>query len=102
MHSRYMTGRRRDSRYRLVVPYEGSLLLMQDVVIEQQTGDELFVLSHTPATTTDSLTVEVMSSEPSRTLNVEVTRSTPVIVGGDVRHRVRLEVVRAPGTAEDA
>jgi len=97
-----MTGRRRDSRYQLVVPYEGSLLLMQDVVIEQQTDDELMVLSHSPAATTDPLTVEIMSSERDHTMHVKATSSTPVIVGGDVRYRVRLEVVRAPGGIANA
>jgi hypothetical protein len=89
-----MRGRRRDPRFALTVPWEGSLQLPGDVTIERRSESEVWVVSSAPARRGERLTLEVMGAGPPEILEVRVADSTPVLVDGTVRHGLRLTIVR--------
>lgn len=89
-----MRGRRRDPRFALTLPWEGSLRLPGDVTVERRTETEVWVVSTTPAHRGERLTLEMMSAGAPVTLQVQVTGCTPVLVDGVVRHGLRLTIVR--------
>ena len=87
-----MRRRRRDPRYLLASPWEGTLRIPGEVVIERRDDerDELWVLSGVPAHREELLTLDVAGP---KTLTVRVVESRPVLIDGDVRHRLRLAIV---------
>ena len=88
-----MRGRRGDARYRLSVPFEGALSVFQDLRIERYDAGEVVALSDGPAGSGEDLTLDLMGSGPRTTVQVRVAESTPVIIDGDVRYRLRLAIV---------
>jgi hypothetical protein len=66
------------------------------VTVERYTGDEVWVVSTTPARVGESLTLDLTGSGPAVTINVQVVESTPVLADGSVRHGLRLLVVPKP------
>jgi hypothetical protein len=89
-----MRRTRRDQRYVLSSPWEGTLRVPGEVVIERhdETQNELWVLSGAPAHREELLTLDF--SQPGTSFNVRVIECWPVLVDGLVRHRLRLAVVR--------
>ena len=87
-----MRRRRRDPRYLLTSPWEGTLRIPGEVVIERRDDDhdELWVLSSAPAHCEELLTLDVSGPE---TLTVRVVESRPVLVDGSMRHRLRLAIL---------
>ena len=87
-----MRRRRRDPRYSLASPWEGTLRIPGEVVIERrdEARDELWVLSASPAHREEILTLDVSGPQ---TLTVRVVESSPVLVDGSIRHRLRLSIV---------
>lgn len=91
-----MADRRRDKRYRLNEPADGSLRIFPDVVVQQNGGDEWIALSREAALTGETLVLDVVltdvdAGEMRQRFPVFVIESHPVIVDGDVRHRIRLQ-----------
>jgi hypothetical protein len=72
---------------------DGSLTVPGDVVIERCTGDEVWVVSSSPAVHGETLTLDVTGAGPAVSMRVRVAESVPVLVGGVVRHGLRLVVV---------
>jgi len=89
-----MSGRRRDPRFRLSVPFDGSLLTLQDVIVEQRDEREVWVQSHVPGGPGDQLMLDLAEQE-DKVLRVRVLECNPVIVDRDVRYRLRLAVEQA-------
>lgn len=89
-----MRGRRRDPRFALTVPWEGSLRLPGDVTIERRSSSEVWVVSSVPAHRGERLTLEVLGPGPPVMLEVRVVDTTPVLVDGVVRHGLRLAIER--------
>ena len=88
-----MRRTRRDTRYLLSRPWEGSLRIPGDVVVERhdEQQNELWVVSTAPAHREERLRLEL--SGPDRSLAVRVVESSPVMIDGVVRHRLRLAIV---------
>ena len=88
-----MRRTRRDTRYLLSRPWDGTLRIHGDVTVERhdESRRELWVVSELPAHREESLTLDVPGF--GRTLQVRVVESNPVMVDGAVRHRLRLAVV---------
>jgi hypothetical protein len=88
-----MRRTRRDQRYLLSSPWEGTLRVPGEVVIERrdETQRELWVLSGVPAHREELLTLDL--SRPEESLSVRVVESRPVLIDGSVRHRLRLAIV---------
>jgi hypothetical protein len=90
-----VTDRRRDKRFRLTEPALGALRVFPDVVVHQDSADEWIGISRQPAVTGETLVLDVVQfdefeGEIHRRLPVCVVESRPVIVDGDMRHRIRL------------
>ena len=88
-----MRGSRRDPRFALSVPWEGSLRIPGDVVVERCSGREVWVVSTSPAHRGELLTLDLAGSGPPMTMSVRVVDSVPVPIDGGVRHRLRLAIV---------
>jgi hypothetical protein len=88
-----MRRTRRDPRYLLSRPWEGTLSIPGDVVVERQDAErkELWVLSAVPAHREERLTLDL--SGPRESFAVRVVESRPVLIDGCVRHRLRLAIV---------
>jgi hypothetical protein len=89
-----MRRTRRDTRYLLSRPWEGTLRVPGDVIIERHDGAqrELWVTSPLSVRRDEVLTLHLAQSE--RSLVVRVVESRPVMIDGAVRHRLRLEIVQ--------
>ncbi len=88
-----MRGRRREQRFVLSVPWEGTLRLPVDVTIESVGTQEISVLSTVPAHRNEIFTLDALDSSPSSSRRVRVKESVPVLMDGTVRHRLRLAVI---------
>jgi hypothetical protein len=88
-----MRRTRRDTRYLLSRPWEGSLRIPGDVVLERQDAetDQIWVLSTTPAHRDERLRLRLADSSAS--ISVRVIESCPVLADGIVRHRLRLAIL---------
>jgi len=88
-----MRGRRRDQRFILATPWEGTLRLPLDVIIESQTDREVWVLSTVPAHRDEIFTLDAIEPAAADAWQVRVEESVPVLVDGSVRHRLRLAII---------
>jgi hypothetical protein len=90
-----MADRRRDKRFRLMEPAKGALRVFLDVIVQPNGKDEWIAISREAAVTGETLMLDVVVDETEVTelrerLPVCVIDSCPVIVDGDMRHRIRL------------
>jgi len=90
-----MPDRRRDNRYKLTEPIEGTFRMFLDVVVQQFAHDEWIALSREPAMIGETLVLDAALTdadgrEVRQQFPVYVTDSQPMILNGDVRHRIRL------------
>ena len=88
-----MPGRRRDPRYRLSKPFEGSFLFSQEVDVERRDEGEVYVLSDAPIRSGQNIRLDLLGSGPRSTVHVQVAESTAIIAGGSVRYRLRLGIL---------
>ena len=77
-------------------PAEAVLRIFPDVVVQQSERDEWIALSREAAVTGETLVLDVVltdvdASEMRQRFPVYVIDSQPVIIDGDVRHRIRLQ-----------
>jgi hypothetical protein len=87
-----MLGRRSDKRYRLTEPADGVVRFYRDVIVERH-GDEWIAIGREPAVAGETLVLDVLDLDegaPQGRFVVCVIESRPVLVDGDVRHRIRL------------
>jgi hypothetical protein len=87
--------RRRDKRFRLTAPASGALRVFPDVIVQQHDIDEWIGISRQPAEPGETMVLDVMQFDAvegdiHRRLPVCVIESRPIIVDGDMRHRIRL------------
>lgn len=85
-----MPGRRRTSRFLLVTPVDAVLVLQHPVTVDRLSGQEMWITSDFAATQNDLFSFSRIGSNPMSNLRMRVAASEPVVVGGAVRHRVRL------------
>ena len=88
-----MRRTRRDPRFLVPRPWEGMLRIPGDVVVEQHDAaqKEMWVVSSEPARREERFTLEL--TPPGESLAVRVIESSPVMMGGNVRHRLRLAIL---------
>lgn len=92
-----MSGRRVHQRFRQRPPAPGQMWVARDVVVEtDQTSGDIVALSDTPAAVGEQLILTLVGSQGERELHVTVVDTRPQIVGGMVRHSMRLAIVSAP------
>ena len=88
-----MTDRRRHARFSVNAGWEGRLRTLEEVVVETQTRDDIWVISRTPALPDERFTLHLTGSGPPALLTVRVAENRPVLVDGAIRNRVHLVVI---------
>lgn len=89
-----MFGRRIHSRFRNLGSRAGSMRLLRDVGVEVgEMSSELAILSDAPGVVDEELTLALVSSAGEMDLRVRVVESRPEVIGGAVRHRVRMQLL---------
>jgi len=89
-----MPGRRRDERFRFTKPAECAVHLFYDVVVKWNAADEWIAVSREPAFAGETLLLDVDDGEQRNQFTAYVIESSPVIVEGEMRHRIRLQDAR--------
>jgi len=69
--------------------------VLRDVVVQLEGDGRLVAFGAAPGIVGEVLKLDVAGGGQSVALSVEVLESAPVIVDGDLRHRVQLSVVEA-------
>jgi hypothetical protein len=92
---RAMRDRRRDKRLKLTEPSEGTVKCFLDVIVQPSGKDEWIAISREPAHIGETLMLDVVVDEPGdgelrEPAPVCVIESRPIILDGDMRHRIRL------------
>ena len=90
-----MRDRRRDERYMLNEPVTGVVRMFRDVIVRQQGSHEWIAISREAAVTGETLLLDLPDlddgdGDPGRRFPVCVIESRPVIVDGEMLHRLRL------------
>jgi hypothetical protein len=86
----HMLGRRSDARYGFTEPMDGTMSIFSDVIVKWSGDDEWIAISREPAACGEMLRLDVDDGEQWNQFPVCVIESRPVIVHGDMRHRIRL------------
>ena len=95
-----MAGRRSHPRYGMATPWQGALRVLREVVVEMRGTDELVAVSHSPGVIDDEMFLELIGEGRNVQVKVRVIDSQPVIVGGAVRYRLRLELASTDSANE--
>lgn len=90
-----MAGRRFYSRFLSLMPRTGRMRVSRDVTVHLSDSGELAIVSDAPGVADEELTLALVSSAGELDLRVRVRDSIPEVVGGVLRHRVRLELLAA-------
>jgi hypothetical protein len=97
-----MNDRRRHARFSVYAGWEGRLRTLEEVVVETQTQDDIWVISRTPAMPDERFTLHLTGSGPPSLLAVRVAESRPILVDGAIRNRVHLVVIDRREASEGA
>ncbi len=87
-----MFDRRKHPRAVLAIPLDGVLSVSEEVLVESYASREITVVSGVPARSDQHLVIAPIGAAPTP-LDVRVTESTPAVVNGVLKHRLRLRVV---------
>ena len=90
-----VTDRRRNQRFRLTEPADGSLRVFPDVVVQKDGDGQWTGISRLPVRTGETFVLDVLQIDPlegevRRRLPVCVIESRPVVVDGERCHQIRL------------
>ena len=85
-----MRGRRSDERFSFLEPVEGLLRVLRDVIVHRESDHEWTVIGREPAVVGEMLMLDVEDGDVPPQLTMCVIESRPVILDGDMRHRIRL------------
>ena len=88
-----MSGRRSHPRFAVACPWEGSLKVLKDGVVQRAQREELLAISHAAGVLGEEMTLDLIGSGQTLALKVQVVESRPVIIDGSVRHRIRLRLL---------
>ena len=91
-----MSGRRGNPRFAVTNPWEGTMRVLRDVVVDRTAALELVAVSHLPGMVGEELSLVLLGAGTDLGLRVKVLESRPVIVDGAVRYRLTLALVGAP------
>ncbi|MCX6544242.1 MAG: hypothetical protein NTV05_07475 [Acidobacteria bacterium] len=89
-------GRRKHVRFPLAQPIDGSLLVREEVAIEEWNDQHMVVLSPEPCPVGERVTLEI-PDDKRRSMNGKVAECRPAVVGdGEIRHRIKLSIEDKP------
>ena len=86
-----MQGRRNNQRFRIDEAGGGVLQALCDVLVQRIDDTEWIAISRQPAVVGEMLLLDIVEGEPEQRLTVCVIESRPVVLDGDMRHRIRLQ-----------
>ena len=86
-------GRRSQPRFSVVNPWEGTMRVLRDVVVDRNGDSELYAVSVAPGVVGEEMSLELIAGVSRRCLRVRVTDSRPVIISGGVQHRLQLAML---------
>ena len=86
-------GRRSHPRFSVVNPWEGTMKVLRDVVVDRNGESELYAVSVAPGIVGENMTLELITGVGRRALKVRVVDSRPVIISGNVQHRLQLALL---------
>jgi hypothetical protein len=87
-----MADRRSHPRYSVLYSWDGTVQLLRDVTVVARTNRELTMICEGPTTLDEMMTLDLRGGASTASLRVRVLESKPVLVAGQMRHEVRLEV----------
>jgi hypothetical protein len=87
-----MADRRSHPRYSVLYSWDGAVQLLRDVTVVRRNDRELTVVCEGPVASNEMMTLDLRAGADSASLRVRVVESKPVLVGGQMRHEVRMEV----------
>jgi hypothetical protein len=87
------SSRRRNERFAPAQPWDASLSVMRDVIVQLETDGRLVAFGEAAGVVGEVMRLDLSGGGEALALDVEVLDSRPVMMQGAVRHRVRLEVV---------
>ena len=91
-----MSGRRSYPRFRTLAAWAGKMRVSRDVAVDiSAVAGELMVVSDAPGVVDEELTLGLVGNGGQTDVRVRVLDSSPQIVDGVVRHRLRLLMLRA-------
>jgi len=88
-----MSGRRRHERFAPNQPWNGTIKVLRDVIVQREGGSALVAIGSVPGVIGEQLTLDLAGAGHLVTCRVQVSESRPVIVDGSVRHRIQLDVL---------
>jgi hypothetical protein len=91
-----MQGRRNGKRFRFTKPDNGVLRVLSDVVVQRHGDNEWVAIGRQPAAVGELLLLDIVDGDRPQQLTVCVIESRPVVLDGDIRHRIRLHVDEPP------
>jgi hypothetical protein len=74
--------------------------VLRDVVVNRSNSDELLAIAHSAGIAGEEMSLGLVGAGGSLDLRVRVLESRPVIVDGNVRHRLRLALLPALASVE--
>jgi hypothetical protein len=92
-------GRRSQPRFSVVNPWEGTMRVLRDVVVDRNSDTELYAVSVAPGVVGEEMSLELITGVSRRSLRVRVVDSRPVIISGNVQHRLQLAMLNGFDTA---
>ena len=87
-----MSGRRSHPRFAVATPWDGTMRVLREIVVDRGGPDELLAISQAPGIPGEDMSLGLVGGGASLDLRVRVLESRPVIIQGAVRHRIRLAV----------
>jgi len=87
-----MADRRSHPRYSVLYSWDGAVQLLRDVTVLRRNDRELTIVSESPAALDEVMTLDLRAGAEAASLRVRVIESKPVLVGGRMRHELRMEV----------
>jgi hypothetical protein len=90
-----VSDRRADKRFRLTEAAEGTVRIYPDVIVEPLGDDEWIAIGRDAAAVGEMLILDIVlldaeNGEQRHRLPVCVIKSQPIILDGELRHRIRL------------
>ena len=91
-----VSNRRSYQRFRLTEAPDAAVRLFPDVIVEPNGADEWIAMGREAAVVGETLTLDIVLCDPDEgevlyQLPVCVIDSRPIILDGDLRHRIRLQ-----------
>ena len=88
-----MSGRRKHERFAPGQPWDGTIKVLRDVIVQREPGGSLVAIGQVPGVIGEQLILDLAGGGHRVTCRVQVRESRPVIVDGSVRHRIQLDVL---------